>query len=625
MTTITNIEESNQLLTTTIAKVEKQHELSTAVADEDPMAYVSNHDSDEFKRSFASNYLLRKKPKVFFAMALGFPEFRGILGRPPISTIKRKELNDQYIPKAEDYKQEIKRRAHYFMNDEDESRFYNDELKRPHPLKTKRSSIVLPQPNQWLNTQLKHWLVDRPMKPNNNDTKFIRYQIKRSLDFLISEGVGDSQDALQEFPIIPTPIDTPLDGPAAITTEGTYVAEVVHKPIVPITKTMMVIPTSSCITPSLEEISTLPFVYSIDQDSDEFKLSAAGTFLLKGGQPRILFTLAQGIPELQSLVESSTYNLVKRKEVTEDFMPRAEDYRYEIKRRAHFFMNMEEQTNYYTDELKVKNPLENLRGLVTSPQPAQWKVHALKEWLSERPLKPDQRDLEFLQDAIKTCTNALTEAVVKDPTLTTNVGSKRSASMMMMPSMGGVVGDFSQQSVMNSAAMLSGATSLSGDNSLMQVLAKQDAILGAVNKQNQQQSIINKIIILTQSTMGYQQELSLLRSTHNDIENRILSVELKIAETTTAADVLHKIITKQEERMAGVNAEIKKLVGEIASIRAEIELYNQELKYINEDRSTKEKEILSSEPPIERLKAEDTRELVVDANDQYQDVLTTTV
>jgi len=233
--------------------------------------------------------------------------------------------------------------------------------------------------------------------------------------------------------------------------------------------------------------------------------------------------------------------------------------------------------------------------------------------------------LEFLQDAIKTCTNALTEAVVKDPTLTTNVGSKRSASMMMMPSMGGVVGDFSQQSVMNSAAMLSGATSLSGDNSLMQVLAKQDAILGAVNKQNQQQSIINKIIILTQSTMGYQQELSLLRSTHNDIENRILSVELKIAETTTAADALHKIITKQEERMTGVNAEIKKLVGEIASIRAEIELYNQELKYINEDRSTKEKEILSSEPPIERLKAEDTRELVVDANDQYQDVLTTTV
>ena len=73
-------------------------------------------------------------------MALGFPEFHGILDRPPISTIKRKELNDQYIPKAEDYKQEIKRRAHYFMNDEDESKFYTEELKRPHPLNKEAST-----------------------------------------------------------------------------------------------------------------------------------------------------------------------------------------------------------------------------------------------------------------------------------------------------------------------------------------------------------------------------------------------------------------------------------------------------------------------------------------------------
>jgi len=612
----------------TIEKVEESNELSTTTNDEeDPMGYVSNHDSDEFKRSFALNYQLRKKPKCLFAMALGFPEFHGILDRPPISTIKRKELNDQYIPKAEDYKQEIKRRAHYFMNDEDESKFYTEELKRPHPLKTKRSSIVLPQPNQWLNTQLKSWLVDRPMKPNDNDTKFIRFQIKRALDFLTSEGIGDSQDVLQEFPVVATPADAPLDGPAAVAA-ATNDGDVVHKPIVPITEAIMATPPSSSITPTLDEIETAPYMYSSDPDSEEFKLSAAGTFLLKGGQPRILFTLAQGIPELQSMVVNSTYNLVKRKEVTEDFMPRAEDYRYEIKRRAHFFMNMEDHANYYTQELKVKNPLENLRGIVTLPQPAQWKVHALKAWLAERPLKPDQRDLDFLTNAIKKCTDALTEAVMKDPSLTSNnVSSKRSAAVMMMSSAGGggaaAAADFSQQLIMN-AETIQGATSFVGDSPLMQVLAKQDAILGAVNKQNQQQSILNKITILTQSTMGYQQELSLLRSTRNDIENRILSVEMKIAEAPSAEDALNKIIAKQEERMAGVNVEIKEIDGKIASIRAEIELHNQELKNINDD-TAKEKVVLASEPsPAKRPKVEDTREVIEDAND-YEDVPTTEV
>jgi len=539
---------------------------------DDPMSYVSSFDSNEFKRSFALNYNMKKKPKVLFAMALGFPEFDGILDRPPISTIKRKELNDQYVPKAEDYKNEIKRRAHYFMNDSEESSYYTDQLKRSHPLKTKRSSIVLPQPNQWLNTQLKKWLTERPLNPSDNDVRFLRYQIKRALDFLTSDVTNtvNGQDVLQEFPVLPTPADAPLDGPA-ITGGGNGDGEA--KASIPITETIMASTShsSSNVTQNLGTIETDDYLYSTVHDSDVYKLSSAGTYLLKGEQPRILFAMAHGIPELQSMIENSTQNLVKRKEVTEEFMPRAEDYRYEIKRRANYFMNMEEHKNYYVQDLDSKNPLENMRGIVTLPQPAQWKVHALKQWLSERPLKPDERDSQFLSNSIKQCTNALNEAVVKDPSLTQH-GVKRTASMMLAAS--------ELSSAFHDGSVVHGAL-VDANGPLMQVLAKQDAILGAVKKQNQQQSILNKITILTQSIMGYNQEISILRSTHNDIENRILTVEMKIAETPSAEEALKKLITKHEERKAVVDSKIVDLEDKIAAVRVEIEEQNEELETIN--------------------------------------------
>lgn len=562
-----------------------------AVPGEDPMAYVSGFDSNEFKRSFALNYKMKKKPKVLFAMALGFPEFDGILDRPPISTIKRKELNDQYVPKAEDYKNEIKRRAHYFMNDTEESSYYTDQLKRPHPLKTKRSSIVLPQPNQWLNTQLKKWLTERPLNPNDNDVRFLRYQIKRALDFLTSDVTNtvNGQDVLQEFPVLPTPADAPLDGPAI--TGGTN-ADGEVKPSIPITETIMASTShsSSNVTQSLGTIETEPYLYSTDHDSDVYKLSAAGTYLLKGKQPRTLFAMAHGIPELQAMIEGATQNLVKRKEVTEEFMPRAEDYRYEIKRRANYFMNMEEQKNYYVQDLEAKNPLENMRGIVTLPQPAQWKVHALKQWLAERPLKPDERDAKFLQSSIKKCTNALTEAVLKDPSLTQH-GVKRSASMML------------------AASELSSAShGLDANGPLMQVLAKQDAILGAVKKQNQQQSILNKITILTQSIMGYNQEISILRSFHNDVENRILTVEMKIAENPDAEENLKKLIGKHEEKKADVDSKIKDLEDKIAGVRVEIDEQNKALKTIDETPKEEPKEEVKAEAPEAAPEAEITVE-----------------
>ena len=556
-------------------------------AGDDPMSYESSFDSNEFKRSFALNYKMKKKPKVLFAMALGFPEFDGILDRPPISTIKRKELNDQYVPKAEDYKNEIKRRAHYFMNDSAESSYYTDQLKRAHPLKTKRSSIVLPQPNQWLNTQLKKWLTERPLNPNDNDVRFLRYQIKRALDFLTSDVTNtvNGQDVLQEFPVLPTPADAPLDGPAIA---GASNGEGEAKPSVPITETIMASTahSSSNVTQNLGTIETDPYVYTTPHDSDVYKLSAAGTYLLKANQPRTLFAMAHGTPELQSLIESATSNLVKRKEVTEEFMPRAEDYRYEIKRRANYFMNMEEQKNYYLQDLETKNPLENMRGIVTLPQPAQWKVHALKQWLAERPLKPDERDSKFLQASIKKCTNALNEAVMKDPSLTQH-GVKRTASMMLASS---------------------DLHDLTGDAPLLQVLAKQDAILGAVKKQNQQQSILNKITILSQSIMGYNQEISILRSTHNDIENRILTVEMKIAENSDAEKGLKKLITKHEERKAEVDTKIQELETKIAGVRVEIDEQNEALNAIDVEEPEEEPEEEGEEevePPKKKAKIEE--------------------
>jgi hypothetical protein len=554
---------------------------------EDPMSYESSYDSNEFKRSFALNYNMKKKPKVLFAMALGFPEFDGILDRPPISTIKRKELNDQYVPKAEDYKNEIKRRAHYFMNDGEESCYYTDQLKRPHPLKTKRSSIVLPQPNQWLNTQLKKWLTERPLNPSDNDVRFLRYQIKRALDFLTSDVTNtvNGQDVLQEFPVLPTPADAPLDGPAIT---GGANGDGEAKVSVPITETIMASTShsSSNVTQNLGTIETEEYIYSTVHDSDVYKLSAAGTYLLKGKQPRILFAMAHGITELQSMIENATQNLVKRKEVTEEFMPRAEDYRYEIKRRANYFMNMEEQKNYYVQDLDSKNPLENMRGIITLPQPAQWKVHALKQWLAERPLKPDERDSNFLMASIKKCTNALNEAVLKDPSLTQH-GIKRTASMMLAAS--------ELTSALVDGSVLQGGL-VDANGPLMQVLAKQDAILGAVKKQNQQQSILNKITILTQSIMGYNQEISILRSTHNDIENRILTVEMKTAESSKPEEGLKKLIEKHEDRKAEVDVKIKDLEEKIAAVRVEVDAHNDDLQNI--DISAAEAEAASSVMPV---------------------------
>jgi len=92
-----------------------------AAVETDGFVYETEADTEEFKRSFAAAYLARPKTKALFAMTVGMPEFAGILDRPPISILKRKDLNDAYVPKADDFKHEVKRRSHFFMNMDEEA------------------------------------------------------------------------------------------------------------------------------------------------------------------------------------------------------------------------------------------------------------------------------------------------------------------------------------------------------------------------------------------------------------------------------------------------------------------------------------------------------------------------
>eukprot|EP00529_Nitzschia_sp_RCC80_P015946 CAMPEP_0113453640 /NCGR_PEP_ID=MMETSP0014_2-20120614/7458_1 /TAXON_ID=2857 /ORGANISM="Nitzschia sp." /LENGTH=712 /DNA_ID=CAMNT_0000345033 /DNA_START=267 /DNA_END=2405 /DNA_ORIENTATION=+ /assembly_acc=CAM_ASM_000159 len=613
---------------------QQQHEQQLPAVD-DPCVYNHPDDTDEFKRSYALNYHLRRKPKALFAMAMGFPEFYGILDRPPLSTIKRKELNEQYVPKAEDFKQEIKRRSYFFMHDTEEATFYTEKLKRDHPLRTKRSSIILPQPNQWLNTQLKNWLTSRPMKPTDEDVKFIRFHIKRALDHLIQDGTDGNPEALRELPIAPTPIDAEV-GPDILTASipaaaaaaaaggggggdgsggassgdlaglppgqmpliggsddsGTMVDTVMKGGFGSLLSTpgrggfAGMESDLTSITPAATDIESDRYVYEGPGETFEYKRSAAETFLLRGSKPRILFALAMGMPEYSELLQMIAYNLIKRKEVMEDFMPRAEDYKYEVKRRAHFFMNVEDEAHYFTVERKLKNPLENMRGIVTLPQPNQWKLQALKIWLSERPLRPNPKDGDFLKAAIQKAIDALKNAMAKDPALAHPLsGNKRTSTVLMNmvdPSVGTMGG------------------SIVGGASLAHVIQKQDAVLSALRKHTEQQTLLNKITLLTQSSMGHQQELASLRSTRSDIESRILTVEMKLAELIAAApeslSSLRSIIVKQEEKIAGINNEIADVESKISSIKSEIQALQANLDELA--RSTEDEDTPSvSAPP----------------------------
>eukprot|EP00536_Pseudo-nitzschia_multiseries_P001318 jgi/Psemu1/300706/fgenesh1_kg.16_\ len=83
--------------------------------------------------------------------------------------------------------------------------------------------------------------------------------------------------------------------------------------------------------------------------------------------------------------------------------------------------------------------------------------------------------------------------------------------------------------------------------------------------------------------MGYNQEISIKQSTHSDIQNRILTVEMKIAENPAAEEGLKAIIAKHELGKTEVESQIKGLEEKIADVRAEIDGQNEALKTIDEE------------------------------------------
>ena len=117
--------------------------------------------------------------------------------------------------------------------------------------------------------------------------------------------------------------------------------------------------------------------------------------------------------------------------------------------------------------------------------------------------------------------------------------------------------------------------------------------------------------------MGYNQEISILRSTHNEIENRLLNVEMKIAENPDSADAFKKIIEKQEERKADVDRDTNELEEKIAAVRAQVEEQNEKLQSIDieiEESAAPPlvpaptEETTEGEPPRKKAKTEPTKE-----------------
>ena len=519
------------------SSIKDDHEESTAPApaavETDGFVYETEVDTDEFKRSFAAAYLARPKTKALFAMTVGMPEFAGILDRPPISILKRKDLNDAYVPKADDFKHEVKRRSHFFMNMDEEAEYHTVELKANHPLKTRRNKIVIPQPNQWLNTNLKAWLSTRPLKPNEKDMTFLRTEVKKFLEFLGNESMIEAAEAAIAAPSTPRAMSfSPVSTPAPMA---------LNLPVLPV-----------------EE-----HCYTSVNDTETYQRSAALTYSKLAIKPRVVIAMALGMHEYQGMLDKPPFSLATRKDMTDDYIPRAEDYRFEIKRRAHFFMNVEEEADYFLKELKKKHPLENMRGVVQLPQPAQWKIFSLRQWLATRPLRPSKEDSAFISESMQIILESL-EAVMEEQRIREE-SSKKSSSKMPWGT---------------------GAGARTKDGLIHEAIHKSESVLEAVNMQNKSHGVVNKITILNQTIAGYQQDITSLRSTLNDVANRILTIEMKIAENPDTAERLIALVTEQKATKEDIEGKIQgfeDLIGEIRTQVADMTKEIEELSAAVED------------------------------------------
>lgn len=518
----------------------------------DGFAYDTEVDSEEYKRSFASAYLSKPKPKAIFAMTLGMPEFSGVLDRPPLSVLKKKDLNDAYVPKADDFKHEVKRRAHFFMNMDEEADYHMNELKNNHPLKTRRNKIVIPQPNQWLNSNLKAWLTARPMKPNDKDIAFVRAEVKKFLEFLENESMIEAAEAAVAAPSTPKA--------SSSVAPSTPEPPILHIPDLPVDT----------------------YSYTSVIDSDLYKRSAALTYSRLSNKPRVLITIALGMHEYKDMLDKPPFSLAKRKELIEDYIPRAEDYRFEIKRRAHLFMNSEEEVQYFLRELKQKHPLENMRGVVQTPQPAQWKIASLRQWLSARPLRPLKEDSVFISESMTRIKESL--ETLMDKQKVKEESSKKSA--MKMPWGTGAPPD---------------STPGSRDDLITECINKSDVVLEAVGKQGKAQLIVNKITIINQSITGYQHDITSLRSVLTDVENRILNIRMKIIEYPEKTGEMGELLEDHKATKDATESQIKDLQDLIAASRENIAVLTKDM----EEASAAVEEFVGGENQRKR-KLEDT-------------------
>jgi len=83
--------------------------------------------------------------------------------------------------------------------------------------------------------------------------------------------------------------------------------------------------------------------------------------------------------------------------------------------------------------------------------------------------------------------------------------------------------------------------------------------------------------------MGYNQEISIKQSTLGDIQNRILTVEMKVAENPAAEEGLKTIIAKHEASKSEVESQIKLLEEKIADVRAQVDAQNEALNTIDNE------------------------------------------
>jgi DNA repair exonuclease SbcCD ATPase subunit len=192
----------------------------------------------------------------------------------------------------------------------------------------------------------------------------------------------------------------------------------------------------------------------------------------------------------------------------------------------------------------------------------------------ERPLKPNKQDAAFLHESINKFLDALNTVVQKEMAqgvLDTTPSSKRVPHQIKLP--------WATSDTNSVGSNHSGAPSSSKrrETMLLECISKQDAILSAVTKQTQQQTILNKVTVLTQAITGYQQEISSLRSTVNDTENRILTVEMRIAEAPESEQRLSLIVAKQQLAKDQAEAKLKELQQLISEARQKIEGHTNEL------------------------------------------------